>query len=105
MHSTGAWSQSPADCSRCRAVRSLAVDPVPIDFAGELNQLVLHVDDLVQPSPQQIVRSRRPVLLGRILLSEAQQNHVPSQKGNPQTKLQDSDARSIKSLQSQNSPR
>src|SRR3954454_17257899 len=43
--------------------RDLAVDPVPIDLAGELNQLVLHVDDLVQPRPEQIVRSRRPVLL------------------------------------------
>ncbi|MGY3079689.1 hypothetical protein ACVWZZ_006097 [Bradyrhizobium sp. LM6.10] len=43
--------------------RDLAVDPVPIDLAGELNQLVLHVDDLVQPGPEQIARSRRPVLL------------------------------------------
>src|SRR3954471_5469000 len=43
--------------------RDLAADPVPIDLAGELNQLVLHVDDLVQPRPEQIVRSRRPVLL------------------------------------------
>lgn len=43
--------------------RDLAVDPVPIELAGELNQLVLHVDDLVQPGPEQIVRSRRPVLL------------------------------------------
>src|SRR5438309_1516351 len=43
--------------------RDLAVDPVPIDLAGELNQLLLHVDDLVQPGPEQIARSRRPVLL------------------------------------------
>jgi hypothetical protein len=41
----------------------LAVDPAPIDLAGELNQLVLHIDDLVQPRPEQIVRSCRPVLL------------------------------------------
>ena len=32
----------------------LAVDPVPIDLAGQQNQLVLHVDDLVQPRPGQI---------------------------------------------------
>src|SRR5579863_1431908 len=43
--------------------RDLAVDPVPIDLAGQQNQLVLHVDDLVQPRPEQIVRSRRLVLL------------------------------------------
>jgi hypothetical protein len=43
--------------------RDFAVDPVPVDLAGEQNQLVLHVDDLVQPRPEQIVRSRRLVLL------------------------------------------
>src|SRR5271155_233470 len=43
--------------------RDLAVDPVPIHLAGKQNQLVLHVDDLVQPRPEQIVRSRRLVLL------------------------------------------
>ncbi|BAR56071.1 hypothetical protein ACVIWV_008717 [Bradyrhizobium diazoefficiens] len=43
--------------------RDLAVDPVPIDPAGEQNQLVSHVDDLVQPGPEQIVRACRPVLL------------------------------------------
>jgi hypothetical protein len=43
--------------------RDLAVDPVPIDLAGKQNQLVLQVDDLVQPGPEQIVRSRRLVLL------------------------------------------
>lgn len=41
----------------------LAVDPVPIDLASEQNQLVLQVDDLVQPGPEQIVRSRRLALL------------------------------------------
>ena len=30
----------------------LAVDSVPIDLAGEQNQLVLQVDDLVQPRPE-----------------------------------------------------
>src|SRR6476619_1706606 len=43
--------------------RDLAVDPVPIDLAGKQNQLVLQIDDLVQPRPEQIVRSRRLVLL------------------------------------------
>ena len=43
--------------------RDLAVDPLPVDLAGELHQLVLHVDDLVEPRPEQIVFTRRLVLL------------------------------------------
>src|SRR4051812_1248884 len=43
--------------------RDLVVDPVPVDLAGKQNQLVLQVDDLVQPCPEQIVRSRRLVHL------------------------------------------
>jgi len=52
--------------------RAFTVDPVPIDLAGELNQLVLHVDDLVQPVPEQI-RSDPVVLccFGRIATSDA----------------------------------
>src|SRR6185312_3193795 len=41
----------------------LAVDPLPIDLASKQNQLLLQVDDLVQPRPEQIVRSSRLVLL------------------------------------------
>jgi hypothetical protein len=41
----------------------LAVDPVPVDLAHQQNQLVLHIDDLVEPGPEQIARPRRPVLL------------------------------------------
>jgi hypothetical protein len=43
--------------------RDLAVDPVPIDLAGQLNQFLLHIDDLIEPGPEQIARPRRPVLL------------------------------------------
>jgi len=43
--------------------RDLPIDPIPIDLASELRQLVLHVDDLVQPCAEQITRSRRLVLL------------------------------------------
>ena len=32
--------------------RDLAIDPVPVDLAGELHQLVLHVDDLVEPGAE-----------------------------------------------------
>ena len=43
--------------------RDLAVDPRPVDLAAELHQLVLHVDDLVEPGPEQIAFPRRLVLL------------------------------------------
>jgi hypothetical protein len=43
--------------------RHLAVDPCPVDLAAKLYQLVLHVDDLVEPGPEQIAFSRRRVLL------------------------------------------
>jgi len=43
--------------------RNLAIDKVPVDLAGEQHQLVLHIDDLVQPCAEQITRSRRLVLL------------------------------------------
>ena len=39
--------------------RHLAVDPYPVDLAGELHQLVLHVDDLVERGPEQIAFSRQ----------------------------------------------
>ena len=34
--------------------RDLAVNPVPADLAGELHQLVLHIDDLLEPRSEQI---------------------------------------------------
>ena len=43
--------------------RDLPIDPIPIDLASELRQLVLHVDDLVQPRAGQITRSRHLVPL------------------------------------------
>jgi hypothetical protein len=42
---------------------NLTVEPGPVDPAGELHQLVLQVDDLVEPGPEQIVFPRRLVLL------------------------------------------
>jgi hypothetical protein len=32
----------------------LAVDPLPVDLASELHQLVLHIDDLLEPRSEQI---------------------------------------------------
>ena len=34
--------------------RDLAIDPLPVDLAGELYQLVLQVDDLIEPGSEQI---------------------------------------------------
>ena len=51
--------------------RDLAVDPVPVDLAGELNQFVLQVDDLVQPRPEQIVDPVVLCFFGRIVPSDA----------------------------------
>ena len=85
--------------------RDLAIDPVPIDLASEHNQFVLHVDDLVQPRPEQIVRSRRLVLFRPHRPSDAPQNHGPQRKGILKTKLQGLAFSSSQSLQSQIPPR
>jgi hypothetical protein len=63
----------------------LAVDPIPIDLAGKQNQLVLQVDDLVQPRPEQIVRSRRLVLLRPHRSLRCATESWPAAKGNPKT--------------------
>src|SRR6204780_428292 len=65
----------------------LAVDPVPIDLAGEQNQLVLHVDDLVQPRPEQIVRSCRLVFLRPHRSLRCTTESWSAAKGNPQNKI------------------
>src|SRR4249919_1742247 len=84
--------------------RDLAVDPVPIDLAGKQNQLVLQVDDLVQPGPEQIVRSRRLVLLRPHRPLRCTTESWSAGKGNPQIKLQDLVLPSSQSLQSQTPP-
>src|SRR5215217_586001 len=84
--------------------RDLAVDPVPIDLAGKQNQLVLQVDDLVQPRPEQIVRSRRLVLLRPHRPLRCTTESCSERKGNPKTKLQGSGVSGPKSLQSQMPP-
>ena len=43
--------------------RELAVDPLPFDLARKQRQLVLHVDNLLEPRSEQIARSRRLMLL------------------------------------------
>jgi hypothetical protein len=43
--------------------RDLGIEPVPVDRAGELHQLVLHVDDLIEPGAEQIAFAGRLPLL------------------------------------------
>src|SRR3954469_24389965 len=81
--------------------RDLAVDPVPVDLAGKQNQLVLQIDDLVQPRPEQIVRSRRLVLLRPHRSLRCTTESWAAGKGNPKAKLQGLAASTSHSLQSQ----
>src|SRR5215831_9414106 len=69
----------------------LAVDPGPVDLASKLHQLVLHIDDLVQPGSKQIIRLRRLALLGSHPALRCAQR-ITSRAGGelPKTKSQDS---------------
>jgi hypothetical protein len=51
--------------------RDLAIDPVTVDLATELHQLVLHVDDLLEPGAKQITFPVVFSFCGRIVLSDA----------------------------------
>src|SRR5262245_29555244 len=53
----------------------LVVDPGPVDLAGKLHQLVLHIDDLVEPGPEQIALSCRRALLGSHATLRCAANH------------------------------
>ena len=44
--------------------RDLSIDPGPIDLGCQAQQLMLGVDDLIEPGLEQIVRPRRLALLG-----------------------------------------
>jgi len=62
--------------------RDLAIDPVPVDLAGELHQLVLHVDDLVEPGAEQITFPVVFAFCGRIVPSDATTESCPAIRGN-----------------------
>ena len=79
--------------------RYLPVDPVPIELGCELNQLVLHIDDLIEPGPEQIaffsqlrlLWSHRPLRRGIESGSAI--------RGNLKLKLQASEPQPCQSLQ------
>src|SRR6516164_3126356 len=53
----------PRPALRAVERRDLAIDPVPVDLGAELYQLVLQVDDLVEPGTKQVAFPRRLRLL------------------------------------------
>src|SRR5262245_45484424 len=67
--------------------RNLVVDPGPVDLAGELHQLVLHVDDLLEPGLEQIASRAAWVAFQPPQLSESLSRAGGVQ---PKTKSQDS---------------
>src|SRR5262249_13004067 len=79
----------------------LLVEVLPIEPAGEFDQFVLHVDDLVEPGPEQIAFRCRVVLLRphRPLRCSTESLFAP--KGNPKKKMQGSRPSSPKTLRSQ----
>src|SRR5579884_948402 len=78
---------------------NLPIDEIPVDLAGELHQLVLHADDLVQPSAEQITRSRRLVLLRPHRPLRRNHRISPPFEGISKTKLQASRGSDPKNLQ------
>lgn len=67
--------------------RDLAVDPRPVDLAGEPHQLVLHVDDLVEPGPEQIAFPCRLVLLRPHRLLRYSIESRLAGRGNPESEI------------------
>src|SRR5262245_54642318 len=65
----------------------LLVEVLPIEPAGELDQLMLHVDDLIEPGPEQITFPSRLVLLRphRPLRCSTESLFAP--KGNPKNQI------------------
>ena len=73
----GTSCASSVASSHDSVVASEVADPVPIDLTGELNRLVLHIDDLVQPGPEQIARSRRrPGIATRFVIGLLLLKHI-----------------------------
>ena len=68
-------NSSPVKCWKYVFVvverRVLVVDPLPIDFACKQHQLVLHVDDLLEPRSERIARSQISCFFGCIAPSDA----------------------------------
>src|SRR5215831_5052204 len=55
--------------------RDLPIDPGPIDLGCQAHQLMLGVDDLIEPGPEQILRLGRLALLGSHSNLRSSANH------------------------------
>jgi hypothetical protein len=80
--------------------RDLVVDPCPVDLAAKLRQLVLHVDDLVEPGPEKIAFPIVSCFFGRIVFSDAAIESQLAGRGNPKAKSQGSTPSERQTLQS-----
>src|SRR6516165_5833265 len=93
----------PRPALRAVERRDLAIDPVPVDLGAELHQLVLQVDDLVEPGTKQVAFPRRL----RLPRSHRSPPLRPTEsrlliRRNSKMKSQASEALNPESLQSQN---
>jgi hypothetical protein len=77
-----------------------AIDPVPIDPVRQLHQFVFPVDDLLQPSAEQITDPAVSCFFGRIVPSDVR-NHACRFEGIAKTKLQGFDVPDHETWQSQ----
>src|SRR5262245_16880067 len=82
--------------------RDLLVEMLPIEPAGELDQLVLHVDDLIEPGPEQIAFPSRLVLLRPHRPLRCDDGITVRAQRESKMKLQGSGPANPKTLQSQN---
>ena len=67
-----------------KTLRHLIVDPGPVDLIGQSDQLVLHIDDLIEPGPKKIARALLVALLWSHpmpLLQMDSENHGATKKG------------------------
>ena len=52
-------SKRPRPPLAAEPIGQFPVEPLPVDRIGQADQLMAHVDDLIQPGPEQIIRARR----------------------------------------------
>ncbi len=61
-HHEARWGAGAAMPAKQRG--EFIIDPVPIDLPSQAHQLVLHVDNLVEPQAEQVARTGHLLLIG-----------------------------------------
>jgi hypothetical protein len=82
----------------------LTIDPIPVNLAGQLHQLVLQIDDLIEPGPKQITCCLRLFRSHRALRPMRRPNQTRLLKGIPKMKLQASGASARKACNLKSCP-